>query len=334
MISHDRLFKELLSTFLFPFLELFCPEVLVYTTYGLFELLDKETYSDIPHAQRREADLLAKVWRKPPDNIPFLILLEHMARSERTIDQDMFIYFSRAYQTYLLPIYVIVLFSHTHRQEYETMGLTIPFPDMYVVQFRYRVIYLKELFWRDYVNVRNPVACALLGLMNVREEEKVEAKIASLRLFISLELNDEQRRLVSGFIDTYLRLKSEQKEQFYAQMRQLPALEQEQTMQIITSWMQEGIEQGLEEGLQKGLKQGIEQGIEQGLKKGQLALVLRLLNRRCGELDEATQTHIQALSVEQLERLFEAGLDFAGRADLDAWLAKEPPTPNPVVLAL
>ncbi len=49
--------------------------------------------------------------------------------------------------------------------------------------------------------------------------------------------------------------------------------------------------------------------------------LLRLLNRRCGPLSEATTAQIQALPLEQLESLADALLDFQSPADLAAWLA-------------
>jgi hypothetical protein len=51
------------------------------------------------------------------------------------------------------------------------------------------------------------------------------------------------------------------------------------------------------------------------------AVALRLLNRRCGTLSEATTARIQALPLEQLEALTEALLEFSGPADLAAWLS-------------
>ena len=48
---------------------------------------------------------------------------------------------------------------------------------------------------------------------------------------------------------------------------------------------------------------------------------LRLLNRRCGPLTDATTAQIQALQIDQLEALADALLDFTGPADLATWLA-------------
>ena len=49
-------------------------------------------------------------------------------------------------------------------------------------------------------------------------------------------------------------------------------------------------------------------------------MTLRLVNRRCGPLTDASTARIQALPLEQLEALAEALLDFTGPADLAAWL--------------
>ncbi len=49
------------------------------------------------------------------------------------------------------------------------------------------------------------------------------------------------------------------------------------------------------------------------------SLILRLLTRRVGELPEPVRSRIATLSLEQLEALGEALLDFAGLADLQQW---------------
>jgi hypothetical protein len=52
------------------------------------------------------------------------------------------------------------------------------------------------------------------------------------------------------------------------------------------------------------------------------ATAIRLLNRRCGPLSEATTARVQALPLQQLEALTDALLDFAGADDLSIWLAE------------
>ncbi|MEH2414791.1 DUF4351 domain-containing protein [Nostoc sp.] len=63
-----------------------------------------------------------------------------------------------------------------------------------------------------------------------------------------------------------------------------------------------------------------EQAIQEGNKQGEQRLVLRLLNRRIGEIDTSLIERIQGLSIEQLENLGEALLDFSSVADLETWL--------------
>jgi predicted transposase YdaD len=82
--------------------------------------------------------------------------------------------------------------------------------------------------------------------------------------------------------------------------------EREEIMQIVTSWM--------------------EQGIEQGIERERKSLILRLLTRRVGPVPNRLTTTIQSLSLDQLEALGEALLDFTGLADVEAWLQQHPPT--------
>jgi predicted transposase/invertase (TIGR01784 family) len=66
--------------------------------------------------------------------------------------------------------------------------------------------------------------------------------------------------------------------------------------------------------------QGIKQGLQQGRQQGQSNLILRQLKRRLGEVESADEARITELSVEQLEALGDALLDFANRDDLLTWL--------------
>ena len=67
-------------------------------------------------------------------------------------------------------------------------------------------------------------------------------------------------------------------------------------------------------------EKAIQQGEAIGLQKEASKLVLRLLKRRFGELPPHITETIQKLSVEKLEDLGEALLDFESQADLINWL--------------
>ncbi|MBW4554830.1 MAG: Rpn family recombination-promoting nuclease/putative transposase [Trichormus sp. ATA11-4-KO1] len=66
-------------------------------------------------------------------------------------------------------------------------------------------------------------------------------------------------------------------------------------------------------------QEGIQEGEQRGLQREKL-LVLRLLTRRVGELPQDVRQCVESLSLEQLENLGEALLDFTNMTDLQAWL--------------
>lgn len=63
-----------------------------------------------------------------------------------------------------------------------------------------------------------------------------------------------------------------------------------------------------------------EEGRLEGRLEGESALILRLLQRRFGAVDEVLAAQIQSLEIEQLESLAEALLDFTALNDLVLWL--------------
>ena len=75
-------------------------------------------------------------------------------------------------------------------------------------------------------------------------------------------------------------------------------------MQIVTSWMEEGLQRGRLEGR----------------LEGELAVIMRLLTRRIGTVEPELEERIRQLSLTQLEDLAEALLDFSDEDDLVVWL--------------
>ena len=64
------------------------------------------------------------------------------------------------------------------------------------------------------------------------------------------------------------------------------------------------------------LSRDVTQGEARGRALGEATVTLRLLNRRCGPISEATTARIQVLPLQQLESSAEVLLDFNGPADL------------------
>lgn len=79
----------------------------------------------------------------------------------------------------------------------------------------------------------------------------------------------------------------------------------------------------LEPLYQRDREQAKQEGREEGIIDGEKRLVMRQLNRRLGEIDASLIERIRGLSIEQLENLGEALLDFSEVADLEAWLDRQ-----------
>ena len=172
------------------------------------------------------------------------------------------------------------------------------------MEFNYQVIQLNRLNWRDFLHQNNPVASALMAKMKIDKQDRPKVKAECLRLLVTLKLDPARMQLISGFVDTYLTLNQAEELQFQSEIREFTQTEQEDVMQITTSWMRQGIERGIE--------QGIEQGIE--------GLVIRQLRRKFGVIDNRLENQIRALKVDKLEALGEALLEFMTVDDLEHWL--------------
>ena len=139
-----------------------------------------------------------------------------------------------------------------------------------------------------------------MAKMSINPEDRPKVKAQCLRLMVSLSLNPAKIQLISGFVDSYLRLNSEEKIVFQSELSKMELEEKEQIMQITTSWKEEGILEGRLEG--------------------QSATLLRLLKRKFAGLSEETAEQVKSLELNQLDSLTEDLLDFQSVDDLHNWL--------------
>jgi hypothetical protein len=123
-------------------------------------------------------------------------------------------------------------------------------------------------------------------------------------MLAQLGLDAARRRLISGFIDTYLRLTDQEQAQFQAELAQLSPQEQEATMELTTTWKEEGR--------------------REGQQAEALSITRRLLTRRFGLLAPELDERISILTLPRLETLIEDLLDFTSMDDLRTWLDTNP----------
>ncbi len=126
----------------------------------------------------------------------------------------MFRYFSRLYEKFDLPIYPIAIFSYKSPKTLEVNCHQIAFLNKVVLDFNYDVIQLNQLNWGDFVQQHNPVASALMAKMNIADKDRPRVKFECLRLLATLRLDPARMQLISGFIDSYLRLNEQEKRVF------------------------------------------------------------------------------------------------------------------------
>ena len=303
MIDHDQLFKKLLREFFLEFVELFLPGVYLYLDPTNIEFLDKELFTQLPLSEKRTADLVVKA-RFQGQTTYFLIHVEPESRRRRKrgeFARRMFDYFALLMRDHQLPVYPVALLSYDTPRDLEADSFRVEFPDKTVLEFRFTVIQLNRLDWRKYLHQDNPAAAALMAKMGVASEERVEVKKECLRMIARLKYEPERTKFLGQFVDTYLRLNAEEHKQFVAALQELPQAEHETTMEMMTSWEETGWNRGIQR---------------------ERDLVLRQLTRRLGPLSQRTQTSLARLSLEQIENLGVALLDFTQPRDLTEWLRK------------
>ncbi|MGI0480918.1 Rpn family recombination-promoting nuclease/putative transposase [Geminocystis sp. CENA526] len=299
MVDHDRLFKELIQTFFWEFIELFIPEVLQFVSKEILTFFPEEVFTDVTAGEKRKIDLLAQVKWQEEDGF-FLIHIENQAHNQKEFERRMFHYFARLDQKYRLPIYPIVLFSYDKPKREEKNQYQVVFPDKKILEFNFTTIQLNRLPWRQFLSQPNPIASALMAKMDFKPEERVKVKLECLRMLATLSLDPARIKLISGFIDTYLKLNPTEKQEFDTELKQTEINKEEKVMEIVTSWMEEGIEIGEE---------------REGKK-----LINRQIKRRFNHLSQELEDKINGLSLPQIESLADAIFDFQSLDDVIHWL--------------
>lgn len=306
-IDHDQLFKQLLSTFFLEFLDLFAPELAHNIDRNSLEFLPQEYFTDLIEGERRAMDLVvrAKLLRRPNEpevgKVSVIIDCEHQSSTQANFQRRMFFYFAQLHREYLEPVYPIAIFSFEEPKRQEQDKYRVKLPGLDVLEFNFLKIQLNQLNWRHFLKQKNPVAAALMSKMKIAAAERAKVKVECLRAIATLKLDPARISILSGFVDTYLSLNTREEAEFDREVASIKKdTEKEKVMQIVTSWM--------------------ERGVEQGEQKATLKSVLRVLTRRVGELELGETERLQQLSVSQLEELLDAALDFTQVGDLISWL--------------
>lgn len=195
-------------------------------------------------------------------------------------------YYVRLKRQYNIPVTQVVIFL---QQSSDPIAFTEEYTDEFT-SHRYQVIRLWEQDSALFLD--NP---ALLPLAPLTRTDSPAALLSQVAQNIAKIPDRDERQNIAGCTEIFAGLRFEK--------------------DLIRQFLREDIMQEsviYQDILQKGSKQGEER------------LILRQLNRRFGEIDSSNIERVRVLSVEQLETLGEALLDFSSVDDLIVWLDQQP----------
>src|SRR5437870_4149610 len=114
-IGHDQLFKQLLQAFFPDFMRLFDPETAGTLDLSTVSFRETEALTDIPHGERRTADLVAEV--QTVEGTPELVLVHVEIQREREVQfpQRMWQYYVLLRQRENLPVIPMALVLYPGR---------------------------------------------------------------------------------------------------------------------------------------------------------------------------------------------------------------------------
>ena len=297
MTPHDAHFKQLLRAFFAEFLEAFVPELARDLDRRSIQFIDKELLRlRGGRKTSRLVDLVAKARFHSEEGF-ILVHLEHQASRQRDMRRRMFFYAAWLFEQTGLPVYPILLTSYQRPRTAEPDRFVMEVRGLRVFEFRYRVVQLNRLDWRDYLSQPNPAATALMARMKIAPADRPKVRAQIQRLLVTMRLDAGKMDMIAGFVSTYLTLTAKehlsfQREVDHIQDRKL----KRKVMELITEWQR------------------------QGRQEGELNIVLRQLEHRCGSLPPMLRKRLHALPIRRLETLADALLDFRSVDDLKRWL--------------
>jgi hypothetical protein len=264
---HDELFKGLISSFPYAFLEVFFPWIASEIEVGSLVGLDTHLI-DVKDQSSRHADLVYRARLKGSEEE---IIIHIEGQAQRVVDYNyaVFIYNSRLMSKYRpRKVVSIVVFGH-NLQLVETDRMQISFASLQMVDFRFLPVQLSKINWSEYGEYQNPVSAAMLSKMAFSNDERVDVKLAYTKIISRLDVTPEQLEWVVAYFEAYLRLNLQEEVYFHHRLlEELGQEEVEKVMRALSSYRLEGIEEGIEKGKRLGWEEGERVGIEKGERVG------------------------------------------------------------------
>jgi hypothetical protein len=315
--EQDAPWKKVLRQYFREAMEFFFPDIAKVVDWTEpIEFLDKEFMKIAPDAAtgKRFADQLVKVYRKRGNPIFLLIHVEIQGARESGFGQRIFTYSFRILDYFGYPATSVVILCdgdpkwRPHHYNFALPGTTLnyEFSTVKLLDYRDR--------WTELENSQNPFAWVVMAHLKMQEtkKDKPTRKVWKLRLIRSLHESGYNKTDVLNlfnFVDWVLGLPRALEIEFW---RELQAYEEERKVPYITSVERIGYDRGLQDGE--------ERGEEKGAQRQARSLLLKQLAHKVGSVPDSSLDRINTLTIDQLELLGEALLDFGSIEDLTNWL--------------
>ena len=314
--NYDESWKEALTEYFDSFLSFFFPvayKAIDWTKPP--ESLDKELQQITASSatEKRIADKLYKVWLLDKTQVWILIHIEIQSQYDVDFQERMYIYNYRAFDLYHKFVVGLAILGDTnptwrpnsYHQAMLDCELNLKFPIAKLLDY--------ESKWNELESSDNPFAIIVMAHLKTKATtgnlaEREQWKWTLIRGLYDRGLTKEQIVNLFKIIDKMMSLPKELQQGLVAKIKQL---EEERKMPFISPTE----ELAMERGELKGIQQGIQR---------EQQLIIRQLNRRIGEIESSFTDTIQTLTIEQLELLGEALLDFSTVTDLEQWLENKP----------
>ncbi|MBW4508191.1 MAG: DUF4351 domain-containing protein [Scytonematopsis contorta HA4267-MV1] len=308
--DYDSPWKEVLEAYFPQAIQFFFPQTAAIIDWERqHEFLDKEFQKIAPNSEqgKRYADKLVKVWLKGGEEVFLLIHVEIQAQKEDGFEERMFEYHLRIYSHFHQPVISLAILCDGNRK-WRPNSYSYSYPDTQM-NFRFGTVKLLDYQnrWAELEASDNPFATIVMAHLRTlqtktKPQERKTSKFNLIRRLYEVGLEEKDIRNLYRFIGWVMMLPEGLEEEFWQEFQQF---EQERTMRYMTT--------------------GERIDYRKGRQEEALNLILRLLQKRVGELPESLKSQIQSLNLTQLESLGEALLDFTGIEGLQTWLQANQP---------
>ncbi|MEI2578173.1 DUF4351 domain-containing protein [Scytonema sp. PRP1] len=308
-VDNDSPWKEILEAYFPQAMQFFFPQTAALINWERpHEFLDKEFQQIARDAEqgRRYADKLVKVWQIEGQEIWLLIHVEIQAKPEDNFAERMFSYNLRIFDRFAKPAISLAILCDTDLT-WRPNQYSYNYPDT-SLHFKFGTIKLLDYQnrWTELEKSDNPFATVVMAHLKTQQTskklgERKTWKFSLIRRLYELGFPEKDIRNLYRFVDWVMILPKALEAEFWQDFKEF---EQERAMSYITTGERIGYERGKQE-------------------EGQ-TIIVRLLQRRVGELSQDVKKQVQALPLEDLEALGEALLDFTAMGDLLNWLQAHP----------